>query len=440
MERNEILKILADWNFWKKELNCGIERKDYVEKAMKFLQANMIVSLIGVRRSGKSMLMKQIARKLIESGIVNRNDTLIINFEDKRIVEGNLKLLDDFFATYIEEIKPTNKPIVFLDEIHKVPQWEKWVRTMHELEKAKILVSGSTSQLTKGELSTLLTGRHIDIVVFPLSFAEFLYFRNIQVSDKLDLITRENEIKSLLREYLKWGGFPEVVLAKDEETKKTILLSYFDDIIEKDVVERYKIRKREKIKLLAKFYLSNISSPITFSSLEELLHMNSVTIENFSSMLEESFLIFFTKVFHPSVKKQEKVARKVYSIDVGISNAIGFRIEESIGKLMENIVAIELKRRNSTSEIYYWKEYGKAEGKEVDFVVRENFNTEELIQVTYASKKEEVEKREVEALIKASEQLKCNKLIIITWDYEDLVEINGKKVKFVPLWKWLLNL
>jgi predicted AAA+ superfamily ATPase len=245
MERDEILRILADWNFWKKELNCGIERKDYVEKAMKFLQANMIVSLIGVRRSGKSMLMKQIARKLIESGIVNRNDTLIINFEDKRIVEGNLKLLDDFFATYIEEIKPTNRPIVFLDEIHKVPQWEKWVRTMHELEKAKILVSGSTSQLTKGELSTLLTGRHIDIVVFPLSFAEFLYFRNIQISDKLDLITRENEIKSLLREYLKWGGFPEVVLAKDEETKKTILLSYFDDIIEKDVVERYKIRKIE---------------------------------------------------------------------------------------------------------------------------------------------------------------------------------------------------
>jgi hypothetical protein len=168
MERDEILRILADWNFWKKELNCGIERKDYIEKAMKFLQANMIVSLIGVRRSGKSMLMKQIARKLIESGILNRNDTIIINFEDKRIVEGNLKLLDDFFSTYIEEIKPTNRPIIFLDEIHKVPQWERWVRTMHELEKAKILVSGSTSKLTKGELSTLLTGRHIDIVVFSV--------------------------------------------------------------------------------------------------------------------------------------------------------------------------------------------------------------------------------------------------------------------------------
>jgi hypothetical protein len=154
-------------------------------------------------------------------------------------------------------------------------------------------------------------------------------------------------------------------LAKDEETKKTILLSYFDDIIEKDVVERYKIRKKEKIKLLAKFYLSNISSTITFSSLEELLHMNSVTIEKFSSMLEESFLILFTKVLHPSVKKQEKVARKVYSIDVGISNAIGFRIEEIIGKLMENIVAIELKRRNSTRKFTIGKNMERPKGKKL---------------------------------------------------------------------------
>jgi predicted AAA+ superfamily ATPase len=192
--------------------------------------------------------------------------------------------------------------------------------------------------------------------------------------------------------------------------------------------------------MLAKFYLSNISSPTTFSSLEQFLNMNSVTIEKFSYLLEEAFLIFFAKIFHPSVKKQEKVARKVYCIDVGLSNAIGFKIEESIGKLMENVVAIELKRRNPLLEIYYWKEYGKAEGKEVDFVVRENFIVKQLIQVTYASNRNEVEKREIEALIKASGLLKCNDLLVITWNYEDVVEISDKKIKFVPLWKWLLNL
>jgi predicted AAA+ superfamily ATPase len=440
MKREEILRILLDWNFWKKNLESGIERNEYVDKALRFLQPNMIVSLIGVRRSGKSVLMRQIAKKLMESGIANKNEILIVNFEDKRIVERDLKLIDDFFNAYMEEMRPLRKPIVFLDEITKIPRWEKWVRTMHELNKAKILISGSTSQLTKGELATLLTGRHIDIIVFPLSFNEFLQFKNIQIKDKLEALAKESEIKALLREYIRFGGFPEVVLTKDEEVKRTILLTYFDDIIEKDVVERYKIRKTEKLKMLAKFYLSNISSPTTFSSLEQFLNMNSVTIEKFYYLLEEAFLIFFAKIFHPSVKKQEKVARKVYCIDVGLSNAIGFKIEESIGKLMENVVAIELKRRNPLLEIYYWKEYGKAEGKEVDFVVRENFNVKQLIQVTYASNRNEVEKREIEALIKASDLLKCNDLLIITWDYEDIIEISNKKIKFVPLWRWLLNL
>ncbi len=439
MKREEILRILLDWNFWKKDLECGIERSEYVEKAFRFLQPNMIVSLIGVRRSGKSVLMKQIAKKLMEKEIANKSEILIVNFEDKRIVERNLKLIDDFFNVYNEEMRPIRKPFVFLDEVTKIPQWEKWVRTMHELNKAKILISGSTSQLTKGELATLLTGRHIDIVVFPLSFVEFLQFKNFQIKDKLDALVKENDIKAFLREYIRFGGFPEVVLTKDEETKKAILLTYFDDIIEKDVVERYKIRKTEKLKMLAKFYISNISSPITFSSLEQFLNTNSVTIEKFSYLLEEAFLIFFIKIFNPLVKKQEKVSRKVYSIDVGLSNAIGFKIEESIGKLMENIVAIELKRRNPLLEIYYWKEYGKAEGKEVDFVVRENFNVKQLIQVTYVSSKDEVEKRETEALIKASDLLKCEDLLVITWDYEDTVESGNKKIKFMPLWKWLLN-
>ena len=310
--------------FLKKDLESGIERNEYVDKALRFLQPNMIVSLIGVRRSGKSILMRQIAKKLMENGIANKNEILIVNFEDKRIVERDLKLIDDFFNAYMEEMRPLRKPIVFLDEITKIPRWEKWVRTMHELNKAKILISGSTSRLTKGELATLLTGRHIDIIVFPLSFNEFLQFKNIQIKDKLEALAKESEIKALLREYIRFGGFPEVVLTKDEEVKRTILLTYFDDIIEKDVVERYKIRKTEKLKMLAKFYLSNISSPTTFSSLEQFLNMNSVTIEKFSYLLEEAFIIFFAKIFHLSVKKQEKVARKVYSIDVGLSNAIGF--------------------------------------------------------------------------------------------------------------------
>lgn len=156
--------------------------------------------------------------------------------------------------------------------------------------------------------------------------------------------------------------------------------------------------------------------------------MNSVTIENFSSLLEEVFLIFFNKIFHPSVRKQEKIPRKIYSIDTGICNAVGFRMDENIGNLMENLVAIEMKRKNF--EVYYWKEYGKAEGREVDFVIRENSKIKQLIQVTYASSKDEIEKREIKALVKASEELKCKDLLIITWDLEDESEVKRKKLSF----------
>jgi predicted AAA+ superfamily ATPase len=437
MEKNEILEVLLDWNFWKKELYLGEKREGYLEKAKKFLDSNMVIAIIGVRRAGKSILMRQIAKSLIDSGEKKEN-ILIVNFEDKRFISPDLKLLDEIYSTYVQELNP-ERVFIFLDEIHKVKNWEKWVRTFHELEKGKVIISGSSSNLLKGELASLLTGRHLDINVFPLSFSEFLKFKKVEIKDKLDLINKKNQIIFLLKEYLEFGGFPEVVKSSE---KKEILINYFDDIITKDIVERHKIRKIEKLKLLAKFYLTNISSLITFSSVEKFLKIGKETVENFSSYLEESFLIFFNYMFHPSLKNQEKAPRKVYCIDNGIANAIGFKVSENFSKLMENVVAIELKKKsldNPNIEIFYWKEYGKSEGKEVDFVVKNGFNIDQLIQVTYASNRDEIKEREIDALIKASELLNCKNLSIITWDYEDELKVNNKKIECIPLWKWLLN-
>jgi len=436
MRKEDLLRILLDWNFWKKDFDVGIEREDYIQKAIKYLDSNMIISLYGVRRAGKTFLMRQITKKLIENKIANKNEILSVNFDDSRITENTTDLLDEIFNVYLEELKPNKTPTMFLDEINRISEWERWARTIHELKKAKIFVSGSTSKLLKGELSTLLTGRHLDIIVFPFSFKEILYVNGIKTEDKLEMLSNLNRIKSLLDDYLKFGGFPEVVLSKDEEVKKQILLNYFGDIIEKDIIERYKIREGEKLRALARFYFSNISSPITFSSLKDFLNINTVTIDKFSNCMEESFLIFFVKMFHPSLKKQEKAARKVYSIDSGLANVVGFKLFETVGKLMENSVAIELKRRNR--EFYYWKEYGKSEGQEVDFIIRENFNVKELIQVTYANNIDEIDRREISSLIKASNLLNCNDLKIITWDLEDKLIKDSKEIKLIPLWKWLL--
>jgi len=435
MKKEEILEILEEWNFWKKEIETGIIRSNYLKKMKNFLQSNMIIALIGVRRAGKSFIMNQLAKNLISNGI-NARDILIVNFEDRRFTDLSLEFLDRIFETYLEFVKPKSKPYIFLDEIHKVEKWEKWVRTFQELQKGKILISGSTANLLKSELANLLTGRHLDLIVFPLDFKEFLSFKNLEIRDLLDIINKKIEIKSFMREYCEFGGFPEVVLSVN---KKEILLSYFEDIITKDIVLRYKVKKVKELTNLARFYLTNISNLITYTSLENSLGITADTIEKFSRYMEESFLIFFVNRFSKKIKEVEKSPRKIYCIDVGLSNAVGLRFSENIGRIIENLVAIALKKKSLQDpnvEIFYWKDYQQ---HEVDFVVKEGLKIKQLIQVTYANNRDEIEKREIRALLKASELLKCEDLLIITWDYEDEIKVNDKTIKCLPLWKWLLK-
>jgi len=435
MERDLILEILNDWNFWRKELDAGKKRQEYVNSCLDFLKPNVIVAIIGVRRSGKSYLMRQVAKELAKKGI-KKEELLIINFEDVRFTEFSTKLLNDIYEIYLEVLKPTSKPFIFLDEIHNVPNWEKWVRTIHELSKAKIIISGSSSKLLAGELATVLTGRHLDVTIFPLSFKEFLLFKNIEIKDELDLISKKIEIKRALNEYSEFGGFPEVVL---NEEKRQLLSKYFEDVVTKDVEKRYKIRKGEKLRSLTRFYLTNIANPITFSSLSKFLKISKNTIEKFSNYLEDAHALFFVKKFSFSFKEQEKSARKVYAIDPGLSNVIGFRFSENRGKLMENMIAVEILRKKSLNpnlDFYYWKDYQQ---NEVDFVVKDGFDVKQLIQVTYANSKDEIEKREIKSLAKASKELKCKNLLLITWDYEDEILTNKTKIKCLPIWRWLLT-
>ena len=206
----------------------------------------------------------------------------MINFEDKRFVDFYPKLLDEVYESYLEFLKPDKTPFVFLDEVHNVPKWERWVRTMHELKKMKIVISGSSSKLLAGELASVMTGRHLDVLIFPLSFREFLYFKNLEIKDELDLISNKLGVKRVLNEYIEFGGFPEVVLNKE---KKQLLLTYFDDILTKDIEKRYGLREGNKLRSLARFYLTNISNTITFNSIRKFLNTTTNTIEKFSSYL-----------------------------------------------------------------------------------------------------------------------------------------------------------
>lgn len=433
MNKNEIIGILEDWNFWKKDLDSGVPRPSYLERLLDFTNTKQIVVITGARRSGKSFIMRQMAKSLIDKG-GDRNEILMVNFEDPRFVELNARMLQKIYETYLEFLRPKGKPYIFLDEVQEVHEWEKWVRSIHELGKAKIIVSGSNAKLLSKELATLLTGRHLDLTVFPLSFREYLSFKGISIKDKLDIVRQQIEIKSLLREYITFGSFPEVVL---EEEKKQILLNYFEDTLNKDLIKRFKIRKAERLKSLAKFYLSNISSPVTFNSIEKFLGISADTVEKFSDYFETAYMLFFLKRFSFKVKLQEKSPRKVYSVDTGLANAAGFRFSQNLCRLAEDIVFLELRRRqtiNPDYEFYYWKDVSH---KEVDFVIKENLKVRHLLQVCWEVDRPETRKRETLALYKAMREFKLREGIVITEDYEGEEKADGERIVYIPLWKWL---
>ncbi|HAF96575.1 MAG: hypothetical protein A2X34_08275 [Elusimicrobia bacterium GWC2_51_8] len=433
MNKNDIFRILADWNFWENSQDTGFFRPGPVARLTELIKTGQIAVVTGPRRAGKSFVLKQTARALIEAG-TPKKDVLLINLEDPRFAELDTELLTRIFETYVEFMSPGKKPYIFLDEIQEVEGWEKWVNYMRELGKAHIIISGSNAKLLSRELGTLLTGRHVDLSLFPLSFGEFLAFNGVKIEGAAGLEWKKAELAKYLKEYLDFGAYPEVVL---NESKKTLLFAYYDDVVTKDLIRRFKIRKHEGLKSIIRFYMSNISVLTTFSSTEKFIQVSADTIEKFSGYLEQSYLLFFLKRFSFKVKEQEKSPRKVYSVDTGLANAIGFRNSENAGRAAENAVFLDLKRRQALNpglELYYWKdEYHK----EVDFVLKNNLKVIQLIQVCWSMDAIKTREREIKNLLKAAAVFKEAELLVISEELEGEDKAEDKTIKYVPLWKWL---
>jgi len=436
MEKKEIFDILDSWNEWAGPKDIGLIRNSYVDRLGGLISgSNQVITITGPRRAGKSYIMRQMGRFLADKSVKKEN-ILFVNFDDPRFLTLDNKLLIQIFDVYREFMSPTDTPYIFLDEIQEIGEWEKWVGMMHELKKAKIVVSGSNAHLLSRELGTLLTGRHIDLGVFPLSFKEYLMFNNIEIKTSLDVERKKTEIMGLFRKYMENGSFPEVSLS---DKKTEVLLNYFDDLLSKDLIKRFRIRKTKAMKALIKYYLSNAGNLMTFSSIEKYLEISSDTVEKFSSYLEDVYLIFQLKRFSYKVKEQEKSPRKIYAIDTGLCNSVGFRFSENIGRLAENIVFLSLKRKqvlNPHIELFYWKD---VQHREVDFVIKDGLDAASLIQVCWSMRDHKTKNRELRSLQKAMKELKTDQAIIITEDTEGEEKLNGFTVKTIPLWKWLLT-
>ncbi|MEM0243211.1 MAG: ATP-binding protein [Candidatus Aenigmatarchaeota archaeon] len=417
--------------FWRKELPILKEREVKID-----LETELINDIIGVRRAGKTSAMLLTISKL------GKERCIYLNFENRKLFPLTNKYFDAIveFIYGRELLKKFGKIYLFLDEVQRINEWERYVRSIYDefKGKIKIFISGSTSKLSASELSTLLSGRHITTYVFPLSFREFLGFKEFKIPS---FYIEEDRARVLrfLKEYIEFGGFPEVVLSdKKEEILQTLML----DIINRDVLPRV-VKRGEIVEDFVYFLCSNSGKLLSFNEMARLFAKTSVlTVQKIFSLLKDVFLFFDFSIFSYSVKTQLLYPKKIICVDQGFINQFGFKFSEDWGRLMENLVGIELLRRYGLigkTRVFYWKEYGKRDGSEVDFVIKEGLEIKQLIQVTYASNKDEIEKREIRALIKASEQLKCKDLLIITWDYEDEIKINSKTIKCMPLWKWLLK-
>lgn len=436
MQKEDIFQILNDWNLWQKDLEIGVAREGYVAKCRQILDGNQILVITGPRRAGKSYIMRQLAEGLVKEGKAVKEQILIINFEDPRFVGLNVEILTEIFSAYLEFIRPPARPYVFLDEIQEVDGWEKWARTMHELGKAKIIISGSNAKLLSRELSTVLTGRHLDVNVWPLSFKEFLLFKSILAQNRTDYLANESAIKSGWREYMEFGGFPEVV--KQTTGKTETLLRYFEDLVEKDLVRRYQVRKVDKIKELARFYFSNIAKPATNTSAGGFLELSADTTNKFAQYLNSVFLLYFVKRLSFKFKEQEKSPRKVYAVDVGLAKAVGFQFNDNFGRYLENAVYLELLRRQAErpgQELFYWKD---VQHHEVDFAVKEKNKVARLIQVVWEMSEAKTQAREKKNLLKAMDEFGLKEGLIITGDVKGEEIIEGKKITILPIVEWLL--
>lgn len=313
--------------------DTGILRPKYVEAVEQWLDRPEIIIIKGVRRSGKSTILRQIASRL-------RKKSVYINFDDYRLLPHlSIKLLEEILKLF------PHMDYYLFDEIQKVPQFESWLRTHYDIRAhKKFIISGSNVSMLSPKLGTVLTGRNITFEIFPLDYEEFKTFSG----ESLD-------------EYLQYGGFPEVVLEKNEERKTKLLLQYFNDILLRDVLEKYKIAPTQQFKAAAHHILSNTGLKISANKLAKELGINSRTAENYLSYLVDAYLIFEVPFFSYSTKTKYLAGRasKYYCIDNGLTTSLSIKTNK--GHLFEAIVAQALRRKGK--ELYHW--IGK---KEVDFI------------------------------------------------------------------------
>lgn len=436
MDKSEIIEILNEWNYWNKELPQTQMRTFYDKRISTLLGYDEVLVIKGIRRSGKSTLMLNCIKNLLMSGVDIKN-VLFINLEDPRFINSlSTDLLQDIKDVYLEYLNPDETPYIFLDEIQNIPNWEKWVNKEYELKLSHITISGSNSSMLSSEIASSLSGRYLQIDVYPLSFEEYLHFKDINVKNKLDLVEKKIELNREFEAYIQHGGFPKV-LDYEVADKRDLLITYKDSILLKDIVARYNLKEFKTLEEIAAFLLANSGISQSVNKLKNNFHISYDMANAYLEYLIKAYMLFEIPKFDYSLKKQNANDKKYYSVDLGLSNIMRVPNLQTRGDDLETVVFLELLRRGY--KVYYYK---TTNGLECDFIVEKENLITQLIQVTSSLKDEKTKKRELRSFSKTIEELQLKEIesFVIHENTTKTIIYDNLTIKTINIKEWLINI
>lgn len=400
---------------WNNKLYKSVKR-EATSKLISYLPLKQIITITGIRRCGKSTLAKQAINYLIESGVEAKN-ILFINLENPLFLEykNDANYLHVIYEEYLKLMNPQGKVYCIFDEIQYFDNWQVYIKSRYELSDIKYILTGSNSSMLSNELSTLLSGRSLNIHLDTFSFTEFLDYKNIEYKDELSQITNKIQIARAKEEYIKWGGFYEVFEVEDESIKKELLINYVRNIIYQDIVPRYSIRNSQVLERLFFYLLSNATSLINYTTLSNTFEISDKSIREYINYFEETFMLKRIDKFHNKPKERIKSFKKIYALDNGFLQ-IAPKLSDNLGKNLENIVFIALNQKNE--EVYYLREV-----QEIDFLSQSR-----LYQVSYDISEVKTRQRELGSLEYFNKDNKYTNFLI-TYDKNEELE-NVKVLSF----------
>lgn len=410
---NTLLRtLLYEWR--DRKLPATIGRDIHVDVSPK-LRTNNATVITGFRRVGKTYLLYEAIKKLLETH--SREEVVYINFEDERIITPTTDLLTNLIPE-IQAMFGKKPKYLFLDELQFVPYWSKWVRRILDNGSIALFITGSSSKMSSAELPTELRGRAWEVKVNPLSFSEFLRFKNETLDLEKMVYVKEEAARFsfLFEEYLLFGALPAVVLTPQEK-RQELLQSYFQTVVQKDIAGRHKIENDTNLRTLLKLLLNSTYITISklYNSFKSMgIPVGKATIDNYLSYIETSYFMKQLSIYNPSIINQLQYPRKVYFVDTGFMTALSTKFSKNTGRLFENVVFNKLSQMHET--MYYYRDDNS---NEVDFVVLENGKTIALYQVSADISDEETRNREIKSLLKAGTDLHCSRLYLISLDRDE---------------------